>query len=127
MIPSELEDILQGSGFAHVATIGPNGEPQNNPVWYDWDGETIGISQTPQKQKMKNLNRDKRVALSILDPENPYRYIEVRGEVAAVEPDPDYSFINALANRYMGQDYPYLQEGEERVIVRIKPLHTTTM
>lgn len=127
MIPDELDDILRKNGFAHVATIGPDGEPQNNPVWYAWDGETIAISQTPQKQKYRNLDRDPRVALSILDPDDPYRYLEVRGEVAAIEPDADYAFIHSLSNRYMGMDYPYLQPGEERVIVKIRPTHTTSM
>ncbi len=127
MIPEQVVDILESNGFAHVATIGPDGAPQNNPVWFAWDGETIAISQTPDKQKFKNLQREPRVALSILDPENPYRYLEVRGEVTSVEPDPDYAFIHALSNRYMGQDYPWLQPGEERVIVKITPRHTTTM
>lgn len=127
MIPEELVDILQKNGFAHVATIGPDGEPQNNPVWYEWDGETIAISQTPDKQKYRNLQRDARTSLSIQDPDDPYRYLEVRGEVASVDPDPDYAFIHSLSNRYMGQDYPYLQPGEERLVVRIKPLHTTSM
>lgn len=127
MIPDELVDILQKNGFAHVATIGPDGEPQNNPVWYAWDGETIAISQTPGKQKYRNLQRDPRVALSIQDPADPYRYLEVRGEVASVEPDPDYAFIHSLANRYMGQDYPYLEPDEKRLIVKIRPFHTTSM
>ena len=126
-IPDELVDILDKNGFANVATIGPDGEPQNNPVWYDWDGELIAISQTPDKQKYRNLERDPRVALSIQDPDDPYRYLEVRGEVASVEPDRDYGFIHSLANEYMGQDYPYLQPDEERLIVRIRPLHTTSM
>lgn len=127
MIPDDLVDILESAGFAHVATIGPDGEPQSNPVWFMWDGETISISQTPQKQKYKNLQRDNRVAVSILDPENPYRYIEVRGEVSEVVPDSDYSFIHALSHKYMGKDYPWLQEGEQRLVVKIKPEHTTTM
>jgi PPOX class probable F420-dependent enzyme len=127
MIPDNLIDILEAKGFANVATIGPHGEPQNNPVWYLWDGGTVNFSQTTSKQKIKNIQRDRRVALSILDPENPYRYIEIRGEVVSIEPDPDYAFINRLSNKYMGQDYPWLKEGEERLIVKVKPLHTTTM
>lgn len=127
MIPDDLVDILETNGFAHVATIGPDGEPQSNPVWYDWDGETLAISQTPDKQKYRNLQRDNSIAVSILDPDDPYRYIEIRGEVTAVEPDPDYAFIHSLSNSYMGRDYPYLQEGEERFVVRITPQHTTSM
>jgi hypothetical protein len=127
MIPDSLIDILEAKGFANVATIGPHGEPQNNPVWYLWDGETVDFSQTASKQKNKNIQRDKRVALSILDPENPYRYIEIRGEVVAIEPDPDYTFIHQLSNKYTGHDYPWLKEDEERLIVKVKPLHTTTM
>jgi PPOX class probable F420-dependent enzyme len=128
MIPEKFEDILYSTALANVATIGPNGEPQNNPVWFDWDGGRIRFSQLPVRQKYRNLQRDPRVALSIVDPQNPYRYIEVRGVVERVEPDPDGAFMNKLAKKYTGEDtWGGGKPGEGRVTIVIKPEHTTYM
>lgn len=130
MIPETHADLLQWeiNAFAHMATLGPRGEPQNNPVWFHWDGHVIMTSQTVQRQKYVNLCRDGRVALSIMDPVDPYRYLEIRGEVAGIEPDPTQSLIDLLAQKYLGEEtYPWGQADDERVIVRIRPVHTTTM
>jgi len=128
IIPESHLDILDSTALAHVATIGPNGEPQSNPVWFDWDGERVKFSQTKTRQKYRNVGRDPRIALSFVDPENPYRYLEVRGEVVAVEEDPDLDFINAMAKKYMGKDrYPNHRPGDERVVVVVEPRHATHM
>lgn len=128
MIPESHSDLLTAKGFAHAATIGPGGVPHSNPVWYDWDGEHLRFSQTRTRQKLHNVERDPRIALSILDPENPYRYLEIRGRVVAVEPDPDNAFIDSLAKKYIDQDhYPWHQPGDERVVVKVAPEHTTSM
>lgn len=127
-IPENYQDLLAGTTFAHVATIGPNGEPQNNPVWFGWDGRHIKFSQTKTRQKFRNVGKDPRVAMSIIDPENPYRYLEVRGTVDHIEQDPQNDFINAMAKKYMGmEEYPYHQPGDERVVVYVEPQHTTQM
>lgn len=127
-VPEEYQDLLEGTTFAHVATIGPNGEPQNNPVWFGWDGRHIKFSQTKTRQKYRNVGREPRVAMSIVDPENPYRYLEVRGIVDHIEEDPQNDFINSMAKKYMGVDeYPYHQPGDERVVVYVEPRHTTQM
>lgn len=127
-IPQGYEDILQSATFMHVATLGPNGEPQNNPVWFGWDGERVKFSQTKTRQKTKNIGREPRVALSFIDPENPYRYLEIRGTVEEIEEDPDNDFINAMAKKYLGLDeYPYHQPGDERIVVYVRPEHTTQM
>jgi len=128
IIPEGYEDILESTALAHVATIGPHGEPQCNPVWFDWDGEHVKVSQTKTRQKYQNLNRDRRIALSIVDPENPFRYLEIRGEVTRVEEDPNIDFISSMAKKYLGLDrYPYHQPGDERVVVFVRPEHTTQM
>ena len=130
VIPETFEDLLEWDtrAYAHVATIGPKGEPQNNPVWFDWDGSTIRFSQTTTRQKLKNVMVEPRVALSILDPENPGRYLEVRGRVVAVEPDPDKAFIDRMAQKYLGeQKYLWDRTGDERVVVVIEPGHTSSM
>jgi len=127
-IPQGYEDLLRSTALAHVATIGPKGEPQVNPVWFDWDSEYLKFSQTKTRQKHKNLGRDPHIALSIVDPENPYRYVEIRGEVVRVDEDPDLDFINSMAKKYLDLDrYPYHQPGDERIVLYVEPRHTTQM
>ncbi|MBA3611273.1 MAG: PPOX class F420-dependent oxidoreductase [Rubrobacter sp.] len=128
IIPEDYKDILDSTALAHVATVGPNGEPQNTPVWFDFDGEHLKFSQTKARQKYRNVGREPRIALSIVDPENDYRYIEVRGEVVRIDEDPNLDFINAMAKKYLDMDqYPFHQPGDERVVVVIEPHHTTQM
>lgn len=127
-IPEEHLDILKKKGFAHVATIGPGGEPHSTPVWYGWDGEHLLFSQTKARQKYRNLRRNPRVAISVLDPDNPYHYLEIRGVVSAIEDDIDFAFIDSMTKKYIGQEkYPWHQPGDERVIVKVIPLHLTSM
>jgi PPOX class probable F420-dependent enzyme len=130
IIPQDRQDLLspEKKSFANIATIGPRGEPQNNPVWFDYRDGKIRFSQTTARQKLRNLKRDPRVAISIIDPENPYRYLELRGKVVNVRPDRDRAFGNHLAMKYTGgpmqsEDPP----GVERVIVEVEPEHATTM
>jgi PPOX class probable F420-dependent enzyme len=127
-IPANYSDLLESKALADVATIGPHGEPQVNPVWFGWDGTHLTFSQTITRQKYKNVQRDPRVALSIVDPENPYRYLEIRGKVVRIDPDPDLAFINSMAKKYLGEDvYPWHQPGDERVVIVVEPEHTTHM
>ncbi len=129
-IPESFADLLDWDtkSFAHVATIGPDGAPQNNPVWFDWDGEHLKFSLTTGRQKYRNLRADSRVSLSILDPADPYRYLEVRGELVEIEPDPNIDFISRMAKKYIGKDrYPWHREGDERVVMKVKPVKTTGM
>lgn len=128
MIPDSHRDLVTGRSFAHVATIGPDGEPQSTPVWIDSDGERIRFSQTTDRQKLQNVQRDPRIALSMIDLENPYRYLEVRGRVVDVSDDEGKAFIDSMAKKYLGQDtYPYHQPGDHRVVVTVEPEHTTQM
>jgi PPOX class probable F420-dependent enzyme len=128
VIPESYEDLLASTAVAHIATIGPHGEPQNNPVWFGWDGEHLMFSQTKTRQKYRNIKRDPRIAVSIVDPENHLRYLEVRGEVVRIDEDPDLEFINSMAKKYLGLDkYPYHQPGDERVVIVIEPRHATYM
>lgn len=127
IIPKQYIDLLQSQALAHVATIGPKGEPQTNPVWIDWDGTSILFSQTKDRQKYQNILRNPQVALSIVDPTNPYRYLEIRGKVIRIDADKELTFINAMAKKYLGQDvFPWHRPGDERVVVVIQPEHTTS-
>ena len=127
-IPASHADILNTTTLAHVATIGPNGHPQNNPVWFGWDGTHVLFSQTTGRQKYRNLQNDKNVALSLLDPANPYRYLEIRGAVTEIVDDDENAFIDSMARKYLGQpQYPWHQPGDHRVIVKVLPTRTTQM
>ena len=97
-------------------------------MWFDWDGEHVKVSQIKMRQKHQNLNRDRRIALSIVDPAKPYRYLEIRGEVVHIEEDPNIDFTSAMAKKYLGLDkYPYHRPGDERVVIFVRPEHTTQM
>jgi PPOX class probable F420-dependent enzyme len=127
-IPEKYVDILNTKSVAHIATIGPNGEPQSTPVWFSWDGQHILFSLTKGRQKYRNVARDPQIALSITDPKNLYRYLEIRGKVVRIDEDPKLEFINSMAKKYLGVDtYPWNQPGDERVVIVIEPEHTTFM
>jgi PPOX class probable F420-dependent enzyme len=126
-LPDTHKDLLTKTQFAHLATVMPNGEPQVTPVWFDYDGTTIMINTAVGRQKDRNMQRDGRVALSILDPANPYRYVEVRGAIVERTEQGADAAIDFLAKKYLNVDkYPYRQPGERRVTYKIKPEHYTT-
>lgn len=114
IIPATHADLLDSTALAHVATVGPDGAPQSSPVWFGWDGTFLRFAQVSgYQQKVRNLQREPRVALSIVDPANAYRYLEVRGRVERIDPDPDWVFINAMAKKYLDQDqYPFGKPGD---------------
>src|SRR5689334_2680702 len=103
MIPSTHADLLSSKALAHIATLGPKGEPQSSPVWFDFDGEHLRFSLTKDRQKYANLLHDPRIAISLVDPENPYRYLELRGVVERIDEDPDFAFIDSMSLKYLGQ------------------------
>ncbi len=125
VIPATHLDLLASTAVANVATIGPDGSPQVNPVGFDWDGTNLLFGQVTTRQKLRNLRRDPRLAVSIVDPANPIRYIEIRG-VARLVPDPEAELAHRLAKKYLGLDrFPYAQPGEERVQVVVEPHRVT--
>ncbi|MDQ3916383.1 MAG: PPOX class F420-dependent oxidoreductase [Actinomycetota bacterium] len=120
-IPDDLKDILDKKGIAHVATVTPAGTPRTSPMWYEWDGERVLLSHTTARAKYRDVTANPRIALSITDPDDPYRYIEIRGRVE-VEDDPDKALIHRLAKKYMGRDrYPWDGPDDHRVIFKVTP------
>jgi PPOX class probable F420-dependent enzyme len=127
-IPESHRDIFGKKAFAHVATIGKNGAPQTTPVWVDYDGTHIRFNTARGRVKDRNLRANPRIALSVQDPENPYRYIQVRGRVAEMTEQGADAHIDALAKKYIGKDrYPNRQPGEVRVMVKVVPERVQTM
>jgi hypothetical protein len=126
-VPKTHEDILRSTALALVSTLGPKGEPQTSPVWFGWDGNVLRFSHLKSRQKYRNLRRDPRIAVTIVDPATPFRYIEIRG-TATIEDDPTKAFIDVMAKKYLGNEhYPGNQPGDERVIISVKPEHVNTM
>lgn len=126
--PATHADLLTKKTFAHLATCMKDGSPQVTPVWFDVDGEYVRVNSAAGRLKDKNMRRDPRVALSILDPDNPYRYLEIRGRVVSITEEGGAAHIDSLAKKYMGVDtYPMHQPGVARVIYKIEPLRFSTM
>lgn len=121
-IPEKYLDLFQKRAFAHLATVMPDGSPQVTPVWVDYDGRHILVNSARGRQKDQNLDRDPRVALSILDPDDPYRYLQVRGQVVEVTEQGADAHIDKLARKYTGAErYRGRKPGMVRVIYKILP------
>ena len=128
VIPEKYVDLFSKKAFANLATVNPDGTPQVTPVWVDYDGTHVLVNSARGRRKDKNMETNPAVAISILDPDNPYRYLEVRGRVTEITEDGADEHIDKMAKKYLGQDkYPFRQPGEVRVIFKIEPLHTSRM
>ena len=118
----KYRDLFEKRAFGHLATLMPDGSPQVTPVWVDFDGAYIIVNTARGRQKDRNLQQDGRVAIEIQDPDNPYRYVEIRGRVAEISEQGADESIDRLAFKYTGAaKYEFRQPGERRVIYRIKP------
>jgi PPOX class probable F420-dependent enzyme len=128
-MPDGFKDLLTAKkAFANLATINADGTPQVTPVWFDWDGRHVRINSAKGRVKDKNLRRTPSVALSIQDPDNPYRYVQIKGRVTSVTETGADAHIDALAKKYLGQDrYPYRKADEVRVTYVIAPDRVQTM
>lgn len=121
-IPDNFRDLLDKKAFAMLATVMSDGSPQVTPVWVDFDGTHLRFNSARGRVKDKNIRRDPRVALTLQDPDNPYRYLQVRGRVVDITEEGADQHIDKLTKKYMDQDtYPYRQPGEVRVTYRIAP------
>ncbi|HYT57696.1 MAG TPA: PPOX class F420-dependent oxidoreductase [Verrucomicrobiae bacterium] len=126
-IPEQFKDLFGKVAFAHLATLMSDGSPHVTPVWVDYDGAYVRVNSAKERVKDKNMRRNKRVALSIQDPENPYRYLGIRGEVVEITENGADAHIDALAKKYLGKErYPFRNPAEVRVIYKIRPDKVST-
>ncbi len=126
-IPKDYVDLFKKQSFAHLGTSMPDGSIQITPVWVDFDGEYVIINTSRGRQKDRNMQERPQVTVEIQDPDNPYRYLEVRGRVAEAVEEGALDHINKMAKKYTGADkYPNLAPGEVRVIYKIKPERVLT-
>ncbi len=126
--PEQYLDLFQKKAFAAFTTLMPDGGPQTTPVWVDYQNGEVWVNSAVGRRKDKNVRRDPRVALAIMDPDNPYRYVEVRGTVVTITGDGADAHIDRMAKKYMDQDvYPFRQPGEQRVLYKIRIDKALTM
>jgi PPOX class probable F420-dependent enzyme len=119
-LPEELTALLREPSLCFIATTMPDGSPQLTETWVDTDGEHVVINTVQGNQKMKNIERNPRVAINICDPANPSRYFEIRGHVVSASTEGGVEHIEELAQKYLGGPYPwYGGRDQVRLIVRI--------
>ena len=117
--PASHESLLERPLFAHLATVRPDGSPQSGLMWFDWDGKRARFSHTRTRQKVRNLAHEPRVSFHLVDPENPYRTLEVRGRVESIDADPDANFYRSLQARY-DMVVPVF-DADVRVVITVVP------
>jgi PPOX class probable F420-dependent enzyme len=127
-IPEKYKDLLEKPAFGNLGTIMKDGSPQVTPVWVDYDGKHVRFNSALGRVKDKNVRRDPRVAVTLQDPANPYRYLEIRGRVVEITQNGADDHINKLSQKYLGKPvYPFRQPGEVRVLYKIAPEKVSSM
>jgi PPOX class probable F420-dependent enzyme len=128
-IPASHTDLLKEKrALAALATLNADGSPQVTPVWVDFDGSNVLVNTAMGRVKTKNLEREPRVALTVIDPENPYRHLGLQGRATEITESGADAHIDKMAKKYLDKDtYPFRASGEVRVIVKIAPSKVYTM
>ena len=120
VIPEEFRDLLERPSFAQLGTIRPDGTPQVNPMMFEWDGSRLRFSHKSNRQKFRNIAHNPYIAASIPDPDDPYRYVEVRGRVEDVSPDTDGAFLRRIDARYRDPDRKAAPpDATDRVVITV--------
>ena len=127
-IPEKYKDLLEKPAFGNLGTLMQDGSPQVTPVWVDYDGTHVRFNSALGRVKDKNIRRDPRVAVTLQDPGNPYRYLEIRGRVVEITQNGADDHINKLSQKYLGKPvYPFRKPGEVRVLYKIAPEKVSSM
>jgi PPOX class probable F420-dependent enzyme len=128
VIPQKYLDLFDKKAFAHLATIMPDGSPQVTPVWVDYDGKCVRFNSALGRVKDKNVRRNAQVAISMQDPDNPYRYLEIRGRVVEITETGADEHANKLSQKYTGKPvYTKRSPAEVRVLYKVEPQKVTSM
>ncbi|MFE1644260.1 PPOX class F420-dependent oxidoreductase [Microbacterium sp. P01] len=117
IIPREYRHLLEGPLYGHLGTVRPDDTVQVTPMWFEFDGEHVRFTHTTKRQKYRNLQHNPSMALSIIDPENVFRYLEVAGSLVDIEPDPEGAFYVRLQNRYGNPSETPPPDKADRVIL----------
>lgn len=117
----DVIDLLRAPSICYLATTMPDGSPQVTQVWVDTDGTDVLINTVEGHQKLRNIRRDPRVALTVSDPARPTAYVQIRGDVHEITTEGAREHIDELSQKYLGKPYPAFGGGGERVLLRIAP------
>lgn len=123
-IPESFHDLFEKRTFAHVTTMLPDGLPHTSPVWIDYDAgaNRLLVNTERHRRKARNVAENPAVSVSMLDPENPYRFLSVSGEVEETTTEGAREHIDELSQRYFGEPYPQ-EIVSERIVLRVRPEH----
>jgi PPOX class probable F420-dependent enzyme len=124
-IPADYRHLLDLPLYGHLGTIRPDDTVQVNPMWFDFDGETLRFTHTTKRAKFRNLQRNPSMSYSVIDPENPFRYLEIRGRLIETIPDPTGAFYVHLGKRYGNAEQQPPADSPDRVILVMSVEHTT--
>ena len=128
IIPEAYLDLLTAKvAFANLATVLKDGSPQVTPIWFDYTGGKIRINTARGRVKARTLKPNVHIAMAIMDPANPYRYMQVRGKVTKMTQDGADAHIDKLSHKYMGKDYPFREAGVSRILIEIEPESVQTI
>jgi PPOX class probable F420-dependent enzyme len=118
-LSEEIKALIDRPNFAHLATLMPDGAPLNTPIWVGRDGDRLVLCTSNQSLKAKNTRRDPRVALSIVDFQDPYKEAQLRGRIVEWRPDPDLAIMDPISMKYVGREFPF-RAPEERVALYVE-------
>jgi PPOX class probable F420-dependent enzyme len=124
-LPEGFEDLLIRPLFGDLATVRPDGDPAVTPMWFAWDGELLRFTHTTKRQKIRDITHNPHVAFVVTDPDNAGRYLQVRGNVESIEPDPTGAFYVELANRYGDPAATPPEDSPDRVVISVRPFAFT--
>jgi PPOX class probable F420-dependent enzyme len=126
-VPEGFEDLLVRPLIGDLATIRPDGDPSITPMWYVWDGDLLRFTHTNKRRKFRNIAHNPHVAFSVFDPADPYRYLQLRGNVESIEPDPTGAFFVELGKRYKRKNLNPPADAADRVILVVRPFVYSAM
>ena len=125
IIPADYADLLERPIYAHLGTIRPDDTVQVNPMWFQYDGEFLRFTHTTKRAKYRNLQHNPSMSVSLIDPDDPFRYLEVRGKLIEAVPDPTGAFYVVLGKRYGNADQRPPRDSEDRVVLVMSVERTT--
>ena len=127
-LSQEIKALVDRPNFAHFSTLMPDGSPQSVPVWIGRDGDRIVVCTGENSLKAKNTKRDARVSLSVVDFENPYEEVQLRGKVVERRPDPDFKVMDPISHKYTGKPFPFrAPEGRVALMIEIEKARYTKL
>ncbi|RFA13616.1 PPOX class F420-dependent enzyme [Subtercola boreus] len=124
-IPADYVRLLEDPNYGALGTVRPDNTVQVNPMWFLFDGETLRFTHTTKRAKYRNLMQNPSMSLAVIDPQNPFRYLEVRGRLSEVVPDPTGAFYVVLGKRYGNPEQTPPPDSADRVILVMSIDRTT--